>query len=209
MQKVRICMKLKTICLVTVTLLILTLPFSTAHSHPHVFIYTTVEAVFDKDGLAGFHLYWKFDEMFSTLRINDYDRNGNGEFEKNELQALEKGAFSNLKKSDYFSHVTIGGKEFKVQYVTEFHAWIKDSIVYYSFRIPCHVKANEREKTVKLSVYDPSFYCSVFLTDNPVSFKHAQKFDTGCKVERNKQKAYYYGQVYPEEITVTFRDANG
>ena len=199
-------MDIKKICLI---LMILLLPVLTSHSHPHVFLYTTVEGFFDENGLAGFHIYWQFDEMFSTLRINEYDRNGNGEFEKNELQALKKGAFDNLKKSDYFCHVSIGGKEFKVQYVTDFHAWIKDSIVYYSFRVPCHVKAYELEKTVKLSIYDPSFYCSVFLTDNPVSFKNTQTFDTGYSVERNKQKAYYYGQVYPEEITITFKDGHG
>ncbi|MGM0642736.1 MAG: DUF1007 family protein [Thermodesulfobacteriota bacterium] len=186
--------------------MVLLMPVETVRSHPHVFLHSKVDAVFDKNGLAGFHIYWKFDEMFSTMRINEYDRNGNGKFEKKELASLQKGAFDNLKKSDYFCNVTIGGNELKVKHVKNFHAWIKDSILYYSFRIPCHVKAIEKEKIVKLSIYDSSFYCSVFLAEKPVRFKNAEQFDFGYSVKRNKKKAYYYGQIYPEEITFTFKE---
>ena len=186
--------------------LVLSLSFQTVHPHPHVFIYSKVDAVFDENGLAGFHVYWKFDEMFSAMRINEYDRNGNGKFENNELRALKSGAFDNLKKTNYFCHVSMDGRNFKVKNVKAFHAWIKDSILYYSFRVPLHVQTDGNKKSVKFSIYDTSFYCSVFLAENPVRFKNAKKLDTGYSVERNKQKAYYYNQVSPEEITFTFKE---
>ncbi len=198
---------MKKICLAFM-LLSLVFPAEKGFPHPHVFIYTSVDIVFDKKGLAGFTIYWKFDEMFSSVFINDFDRNQNRKFEPAELKALEKGAFRNLRKSNYFCHVKIEKRRFPVEYVTDFTAWINGPHLHYSFHVPCHVTGYDKEKTVKLSVYDPTFYCSIFLTEEPVALKKEENFDIRYSTARNREEAYYYNQIYPEEITLTFKKSN-
>lgn len=177
-------------------------------THPHVFIYSSIDAVFDENGLEGFRIYWKFDEMFSNMFIFDFDKNNNLSFEKEELKALENGAFKNLKKFDYFSHVKIEDKIFKVSYVKDFKAWIKNGNLYYSFFIPCHVKGYQKEKVIKISVYDHTYYCSVFLTRKPLYLENAENFQVSYDISRNSDEAYYFNQIFPEEITIGFRFKN-
>lgn len=178
------------------------------YSHPHVFVYTSIDACFDEKGLEGFQIYWKFDEMFSSMFIYDFDKNRNQKFEQSELEELKKGAFDNLKKFNYFCHIDILDKKFDVEYVKTFKAWIKGSSLYYSFFVPCHVQAVNEDKKISIAVYDHSFYCSVFLTKDPLYLKNNQNFEISYEVKRNPEKAYYFNQIVPKDITLKFRRKN-
>ncbi|MCG2775971.1 MAG: DUF1007 family protein [Desulfobacterales bacterium] len=180
-----------------------------ALSHPHVFIYNSIKVVFDKKGLVGFRVKWVFDEMFSNMLIYDFDKNGNGSFEPSEIRDIKNGAFSNLKNFDYFTHIMINGKPFKVKFVKDFSAKIKGDALTYRFFVPCHVLALSTFKEIKISIYDISFYCSVFLTKKPIDFENASPYEFHYRIGKNKKEAYYYGQVYPEDITLRFRLKNG
>ena len=182
---------------------------SNVFSHPHVFIYNSIKVVFDEKGLTGFNLKWAFDDMFSSMIINDFDKNKNGHFEPSEIETLKNGAFSNLKEFDYFTHIKINKKPFKVTFVKDFSAEIKDNILIYRFFVPCHVQAVSSFKEVKIAIYDSSFYSSVFLTKNPISFEDAAYYEHDFQISKNTKEAYYYGQIYPEEITLRFRLKNG
>jgi len=178
-------------------------------SHPHVFIYNSIKIVFDKNGLAGFKVKWVFDDMFSNMIINDYDKNKNLRFDPYEIGLIKNGAFSNLKKFDYFTHIKVYEKSFKVKLIKNFSAKIKDNTLIYRFFVPCHIRASSSFKEVKISIYDNTFYCSVFLTKNPVGFENTLPFELHHLIGKNKKDAYYYGQVYPKEITLRFKLKNG
>ncbi len=188
--------------------LLFSLPGNTL-SHPHVFIYNSIKVVFDKKGLVGFRVNWVFDEMFSNMLIYDFDKNGNRSFELSEIREIKNGAFSNLKNFDYFTHIMINGKPFKVKFVKDFSAKIKGDALTYRFFVPCHVLALSTFKEIKISIYDDSFYCSVFLTKNPIDFENTSPYEFHYRIGKNKKEAYYYGQVFPEEITLRFRLKNG
>ncbi len=188
---------------------ILLFPAFTLMSHPHVFLYSTVKVVFDEKGLAGVQVNWVFDEMFSSMIILDFDKNGNQRFELSEIESVKKGAFENLREVDYLMHIKIDGKPFKVKYVTDFSAEITTGKMAYRFFVPCHVQAKESFKEVTLSIYDVTFYSSVFLEKNPVTYENRQFYEVEHTIEKNQGEAYYYGQVYPEEIILKFRQKNG
>ena len=177
--------------------------------HPHVFIYNSINVLFDEKGLAGFRVKWVFDEMFSNMIINDFDKNRNRRFESQEIEHIKNGAFSNLKNFDYFTHIKIAEKIFKVKFVKDFSADIKDNALVYWFFIPCHIRATSSFNEIKISIYDMSFYCSVFLTKDPVGFENDSSYEHHHKIGRNKKEAYYYEQVNPEEITLRFRLKHG
>jgi ABC-type uncharacterized transport system substrate-binding protein len=188
--------------------LLLSLP-GKALSHPHVFIYNSIKVVFNKKGLVGFKVKWVFDEMFSNMIIYDYDKNGNKRFESSEIREIKNGAFSNLKNFDYFTHIKIDKSPFKVKFVKNFSAAIKGDVIIYSFFVPCHVSAISSFKEIKISIYDISFYCSVFLAKKPIEFENASLYEFHYRIGKNKKEAYYYGQVYPEDIIIKFRLKDG
>lgn len=179
-----------------------------AGSHPHVFVYSAVDVVFDDAGLVGFLVKWRFDEMFSSTIIMDFDKNSNNKLEASEIKAIEKGAFSNLKEFDYFSHVNINEKPFKVRFVTDFSADIVNGKLGYRFFIPCHVTAIATEKTITLSIYDQTFYSSVFWVKNPVTCVNAEPYTVNHLIEKDRDNAYYFGQMYPEQIILRFKQKN-
>ncbi len=182
---------------------------SPAESHPHVFMYNQITVVFDQKGLAGFEIRWAFDEMFSSMIIMDFDKNRNGRFETSEIESVEKGAFSNLKGFDYFTHIKINGKPFRVKYVKDFSAEIDQGTLIYRFFVPCHVRATKAWRDVKISVYDREFYTSVFPASSPVALKNQRPFEVRHRIRKNKAEAYYFEQIYPDEVTLGFRLKNG
>lgn len=178
-------------------------------SHPHVFVDSAVTVVFDEKGVAGFKIRWEFDEMFSSMIILDFDTNGNNRFEPSEIEEVRNGAFSNLRTFDYFTHVRINGEPFKVKCVTDFSAEIADGILIYRFFVPCHVRAGTVSTEIALSIYDRTFYSSVFLVENPVTYENGEGYDVEHRIEEDPGEAYYYGQVYPETITLRFKRHDG
>ncbi len=193
---------------VGIVICIIIFPVFTSWSHPHVFLHSSVKVIFDQKGLAGVRFKWVFDEMFSSMIIFDFDKNGNGNFEPEEITELKKGAFANLREFGYFTHIKIDGKPFKVKFVTDFSAAINRGKLVYQFLVPCHVQALESFKEVNLSIYDVTFYSSVFLAENPVVFENRQLYEVQYRIEKNRNNAYYYGQIYPEEIVLRFRRKN-
>ncbi len=176
--------------------------------HAHVWIHSAVIVHFDKDGMTGFKQEWVFDEMFSNMIIHDFDKNHNGEFESSEVEEVFKGAFSNLKKFDYFTHVKINSKKFVVKFVKDFNAKIVKNRVVYHFFVPCHIKATLSYKEIRIGIYDESFYTNVTLNNGQIFFQNDSRYEHHHKVELNKNEPYYYGQVYPEEIVLKFRKKN-
>jgi ABC-type uncharacterized transport system substrate-binding protein len=178
---------------------------ATLSGHAHVWIHNAVIVHFDNNGLAGFKEEWVFDEMFSKMIMHDFDRNQDGTFDSSEVKKIWKGAFSNLKKFNYFTHVKINGKPFKVRFVKNFNAKIVKNRVVYHFFVPCHVRALSSFKVIRIGIYDASFYTNIMLLKDRISFENDRGYEHHHNVELNKNEPYYYGQVYPEEIVLRFR----
>lgn len=132
--------RMRAIIYISAILLMTLIPIG-AFGHPHVFIDNSISIVFDEHGLAGFGIEWAFDEMFSAMIIHNYDTNKNGKFEAGEIEEIKKGAFSNLRKFDYFIFVKINAQPFKIQFVKNFSTATVEDRLAYRFFIPCHVRA--------------------------------------------------------------------
>ena len=106
------------------------------------------------------------------------------------------------------NEIEIGGsgEEFIVKYVKDFSADLNSNRVLYNFFIPCHVSATSSYKEIKLSMYDSTYYTDIMLANqNPVSFVNTSQIEHRCEIQDNTKKAFYYGQVFPQEIILTFK----
>lgn len=176
------------------------------HAHPHVFIVQRINAVFDDNGLAGFRMWWKFDDMFASMIAEDHDLNRNGQFEPNEVQIVKEKAFSYIAESSYFIFIKIDGQPFQVKWVKDFNAVLKDGRMVYEFFVPCHVTAVETVKTITVATYDPTYYSAIFFTQGrPVSLTSAEAYDVKAAIREDPDTKIYFDMVHPWALFLEFR----
>jgi ABC-type uncharacterized transport system substrate-binding protein len=176
------------------------------YAHPHVFVANRFRVVFDQEGLAGIQVKWVFDRYFSQMIADEFDMDRDGDFDASEVANIKENAFSNLASYQYFTFVKINGEPFEVKFVCDFNATLKDGVLNYEFQIPCHVRAAETLKEIRVSPYDPSYYTLVlFAESNAVTLIQSEGFDVDYHVAKNMSESYYEGQVNPYEMLLTFR----
>ncbi len=190
-------------------------------AHPHVFMDTQVEFRFGEKGLEGFWVEWLFDEIFSAGIKMDFDLDYNNAFSEPEIKELEKGAFSNLKNYDYFTYVTVGDDKHPVREVSSFHAELRKNRLVYRFFVPYTVHADIKARTLRVAVYDKSFYCDIaFQKRHPVQLTGGDLFKISHSIQQDQEYiinydnsfqtatrdgAIYDGITNPYEIHLSFR----
>ena len=130
-------------------------------AHPHAFVEAYATFVFDEKGLAGIRERWLLDEMVSIQILELINGNFDGTLDAGEKQRIKDMAFINLKEYGYFTDIRIDGKPFQPEWAVDFSCDMDGGRMVYSFTIPCHVAATATEKTVKMAIYDQTFYTFV------------------------------------------------
>lgn len=177
-----------------------------AFAHPHVFIEERVTFEFDGKGLAGIRMFWTFDDMFSTMVAEDFDRNKNHALEPEEVAEVRKGMFDNLVNHGYYAFVKIDNKAFEVKYVRDFKASLHKGILTYEFMIPCHVTATSQPKVVTLTSFDPDYYCALFFAeDSPTLISGESAVEVLATIQKDMETSYYFGMLNPWQQHVSFR----
>jgi len=201
-----ILIKLGTIIIVALAAGVFWTPGPGAFAHPHVFIEERVGFEFDDKGLAGIRMVWTFDDMFSTMVGEDFDRNKNHALEPEEVAAVKKGMFDNLVNYGYYAFIKIDAQPFEVKFVRDFKATLHKGVLTYEFMIPCHVAATAQPKVVALTAYDPDYYCALFFAEtNPTLIRGASAVDVTATIQEDMETSYYFGMVNPWQQRVSFR----
>ncbi len=178
----------------------------TAGAHPHIFIENSVRVMFDGAGMTGLAVRWIFDEMFSATMIEEFDGNKDGTFSTAEVEALRKGAFSNLENYHYFTYISTAAKTYEITRVENFHAVIKNHKIIYTFFVPCKIQASSKPAKVTIAVYDETYYSDIALTTYTCDHTAAPGIvSSSIKEIENAGKSYYFGQIAPVELIVTFK----
>jgi ABC-type uncharacterized transport system substrate-binding protein len=143
-----------------------------ALAHPHIFAEARLEIVAGADGnIAQLQNVWRFDEVFSSSVILDYDKNSNFKLDPDELAALGETMRKSLADFHYFTTITLNGANMPIIKPDVLHVTMKDNQLLVLFAV-------KPEKPVPLKgrltfgIYDPSLYTSIdFPTDNDLVLK--------------------------------------
>lgn len=81
-----------------------------ASAHPHVWVGTKSEFVFEDGKLAGLRYTWVFDEMYTSTATEGLDTNKDGQLDASELAELLKVNVEGLKEFQYFTEAHLFGK---------------------------------------------------------------------------------------------------
>jgi ABC-type uncharacterized transport system substrate-binding protein len=154
-----------------------------AQAHPHVFIETRMDVQFDADGFLGIQVEWVFDAMFGNRIIADYDRDKNGRFDDGEIAQIEKKAFSNLSKFNYFTYIYIGNRRHDVRQVSDFKASISRKTVSYTFFVPYEQPWDQLDGNIFIGFFDKTNFCDFqFPADRPFSVSAPPDFAIYTKI---------------------------
>lgn len=82
-------------------------------AHPHVWVQSRTQFIFESGALSSLRYSWVFDEMYTTNAIEGLDTNKNGILEPSELEELTKVNIEGLKEFDYFTTATMAGEAVK------------------------------------------------------------------------------------------------
>jgi ABC-type uncharacterized transport system substrate-binding protein len=140
-----------------------------AMAHPHVFADARLEIVADDKGeVIELHNVWRFDEVFSSSVLMDFDKNTNLKLDPDELKEVGETVRSSLADFDYYTTLTDNGKHVDVQKPDAIHVDYKDGQLLMFFAIK-PAKPMPLKGKLTFGIYDPTLYTSIdFPTDKEV-----------------------------------------
>jgi ABC-type uncharacterized transport system substrate-binding protein len=178
-----------------------------AFAHPHVFVNNHTTVVFDGTMLKGVRFTWVFDDMFSNMILSDYDPKHAGHFSAAQVKALKEGAFDNLENYHYFVAFALGRKELTHFKIEDFTPSVTEGKkLVYTFFVPLAVPAQPTEQTVRITVYDDSYYVAfdlLHLTD--VTVETGEGVTCVPSIEKTKVKPLWPGQYMPDQLVIRFK----
>ncbi|MFM2279800.1 MAG: hypothetical protein RLZZ444_2031 [Pseudomonadota bacterium] len=155
------------ILLATVSVLAL-LP-AVALAHPHVFADARLEIVASSNGtIEELHNIWRFDEVFSSSVLMDFDKNTNLKLDPPELEEIGKTVLASLEEFSYYTTLTVDGKNIAVSKPDVINVDYKDGQLLMFFAIKPAASMPLKGK-LTFGVYDPTLYASIdFPNDSDV-----------------------------------------
>jgi len=139
---------------------------SPALAHPHVFAEARLEVETTIDGtIAELRNVWRFDEVFSSSVVIDFDTNNNLVMDPDELKIVGSIVKESLEEFGYYTNLSGNGRDISVLPPEQMIADFQDGQLLLIFAVK---PAEPMPLTGKLSVgvYDPTMYAAIdFPTD--------------------------------------------
>lgn len=132
-----------------------------ALAHPHVFAEARLEVVADDAGAIGeLRNVWRFDEVFSSSVVMDFDKNGNATLDEDELTEVGKTVLTSLGDYSYYTALSLDGKTIKVQRPDVIRVSFQDGQLLMFFAVKPETVMPLKGK-LTFGVYDPTLYTSI------------------------------------------------
>ena len=141
-----------------------------ALAHPHIFAEARLEVVAGADGtVSELRNVWRFDEMFSSSVILDFDKNTNLKLDPEELADVGQVVLESLEEFSYYTSITEDGKDVKVGKPDKINVDFKDGQLLMFFVLkPGETMPLKGKMT--FGVYDPTMYAAMdFTTDDDLA----------------------------------------
>ena len=159
------------------------------YAHPHVFVDAGLTVHTTQTGVESIGVSWTMDEMTSQLFLMDFDANGNGAFEPDEVAALTQESFNHLSDYGYFLRLFTDGREIPISVkAAGFMPTIENHRLVYRFELPQKIPLPLGAK-MTIQVADEEGYMAMTLNQKDIRFKGALPPD--FSVRRVDQEFYY------------------
>lgn len=172
-----------------------------ALAHPHVLIDAHVVALFDQGKITALQMGWKFDPVYSSSLVQDFDADKSGTLSAAEIAAMEKDAFQDTLKQSYFTYAKVDGKAVEWPRATEFKVLVvKDSLLY-AFRLHLPQPIDPKARAFQVSTYEETYYIDIDIP-NDAAVKVTGSGSDGCRAVLSQDKAnpLFGGVAFPRKV---------
>jgi ABC-type uncharacterized transport system substrate-binding protein len=132
-----------------------------ALSHPHIFAEARVEIVATDDGmLKELRNVWRFDDIFSSSVLMDFDKNSDLKLDHSELNEIANTIRDSLGDYSYFTFISKDGASSEIAKPEIFNVDFKDNqlLVFFVAKPKTPLKIGGR---MTFGVYDPTLYTAI------------------------------------------------
>ncbi|MEW5726495.1 MAG: DUF1007 family protein [Pseudomonadota bacterium] len=132
-----------------------------AAAHPHAWIDLRVEVLFDPAGrVTALRQTWLFDEYYTAFATEGFDKNRDGQPDRDKLDALLAENLGNLAQYDTFTRVRAGGGAVAVGKPGEASSRMVGNRLEMTFSLPLKAPVAVGEG-IDYAVFDPTFYIEI------------------------------------------------
>jgi ABC-type uncharacterized transport system substrate-binding protein len=143
-----------------------------ASVHPHVFAEARLDVVVNPDQtVKSLRHLWRFDDLFSSTVLVEFDKNGDLKLDDAELQEVSQTVYASLADYNYFQLVSVDGKDVAMKPPAALMAnYENDQLIILFESEPKEPLALKGK--VDFGVYDPTFYTAIdFIEDENMAVK--------------------------------------
>tara|TARA_R110002020_G_scaffold84230_7_gene208805 strand:+ start:1061 stop:1717 length:657 start_codon:yes stop_codon:yes gene_type:complete len=138
---------------------------ASAWAHPHVFADARLEIETAADGrVTELRNVWRFDEVFSSSVVMDFDENADMQLDPGELAKIGDMVTQSLAEFDYYTNVTVNGKDIGISLPEAIKVDYQDGQLLMFFAlIPDDLQLKGK---IAVGVFDPTMYAALdFVND--------------------------------------------
>lgn len=155
-----------------------------AEAHPHVWVDTRAEVVFDRQQrVSAVRHAWTFDDAFSVYVIQGLDENQDGIYSREELSSLAQINVESLAEFEFFTFM--GVEEAEVDFDAPIDYWLdynaQTSRLTLNFTLPLNQPALVIGELI-LEIYDPEAFVA-FSVNEDDSIQLASGAPSNCSVD--------------------------
>jgi ABC-type uncharacterized transport system substrate-binding protein len=137
-----------------------------AEAHPHVFADSRMEIVGDATGrLVSVRNVWRFDELFSSSVVVDFDKNGNGALDPDELEAVSETVLKSIAEWDFYTFVSVGSRDVKLNPPQTIRGLWDHGQLTLLFEMTPAEPVDLKAQPVTFTVYDESYFVAFDFPD--------------------------------------------
>lgn len=158
---------------------------ATAAAHPHIFAEARLEVETSANGqISELRHVWRFDEVFSSSVMLDFDRNGNFELDSEELASISEVVTDSLKDFDYYTSLTVDGGDMSIELPEAIKVAFQDGQLLMFFAV-LPKQPLPMSGTIAIGVFDPTMYAALdFMTDDDMVVTGAEAKKCASRVVR-------------------------
>lgn len=150
-----------------------------ALSHPHIFAEARLEIVAADDGtLKELRNVWRFDDVFSSSVLMDYDKNSDLKLDPSELKEIANTIRDSLGDYGYFTFLTKDGASAEVARPEVFNVDYRENqlLVFFIAHPKTPMKIGGK---MTIGVYDPTLYTAIDFANDTDMLVEGKGFE-GC-----------------------------
>lgn len=133
-----------------------------AQAHPHVWVEANLEIMRGQDGkVESLRHVWRFDPLFSSTVLLDFDTNANGQLEPDELDEVSGVVTPSIEEQGWFTEVRLGSQTLEFNGPDKIMVDYVDGQVLMFFEASFDKPVEIGTGAFRVSVADPTYYVAM------------------------------------------------